>query len=102
MAKYDCGSGWNEWIVPSRPFWCWWINIRPACKTHDIAYEKGGLESDRLEADLDFHNDIINIYKSSWLWQFKSFRYRADLTADTYFNAVRKWGEEHFNYEVTV
>lgn len=95
---YECGSGWSEWVVPNRPWWMWWIDIKPACVQHDKAYEFGGFEEDRLDADMELHDDILTIYQSKWLWRFKSFRWRADKTADAYFYAVQKWGKEHFNY----
>jgi len=99
MSKsYKCGSGWSEWVVPDRPFWMYFKSIKKACKKHDKAYEKGGTEADRLQADIDLHDNILKIYRTSWLWRFKSYRERADFTVDTYLYFVQKFGKDKFNY----
>ena len=93
-----CGSGWSEWVVPDRPAWLWFISLRWCCREHDVDYELGGSEIDRLVADTTFKHNIMRTYRRSWLWRFKSFRFRAERTARLYYNAVRNYGAPHFNY----
>jgi hypothetical protein len=96
---YKCGSGISEWVVPDRPFWMWFKSIKHNCKKHDIDYEKGGTEADRLKSDLELGDGIEATYSTSLLWRFKSYRERAKLTADGYFKAVQWWGESSFSYQ---
>ena len=96
MAFGDCGSGWSEHLGLNKPWWMFFVNLRPACQEHDRAYRRGGRPEDRLAADRRLHDDIISICKKSWLWRFPTFRARANLTADAYYFCVRRWGEDKF------
>jgi len=96
MAFGDCGSGWSEHVGLNRPFWMWFISIRPACKIHDEDYHRGGTGADRIAADRRLWDNIVKIYKKSWFWRFATFRARAHLTADAYYFAVREWGEKYW------
>jgi len=93
-----CGSGWSEWIVPDFPFWLWFLSIKKCCIFHDMAYEFGGTEANRLTADLNLHDCIINKGRASWFWRFRTYRYRVDKTADMYLYGVREYGAKHFEF----
>ena len=104
MSKsYRCGSGFSEHLGLDNPWWMWFKSLKnKACKPHDKDYEKGGTEADRLAADIKLHDNILKVYQSSWLWRFKSYRMRADATADAYLYFVRKFGAKKFNYKETL
>lgn len=99
MKPGRCGSGWSEWVVPDKPFWMWFVNLRWPCREHDIDYKIGGTEADRLCVDRKFWFNMEKVFMKSFFWRFKSFRKRAYATMDLYYEAVRYYGADKFNYE---
>ena len=99
MSDYDpncdyCGPGqtfWTRW-VPRRPFG---VDINLCCYAHDRAYKRGSTGIDRLEADLKFYWDIIEVMVAKW-WIPS---WLARWVAQRYYVAVRLFGAFAFNYK---
>ena len=85
------GGSWYqellEWIVPELIF-----NF--ACQYHDFLYFLGGTEHDRLLADKQFLLDM------KWLAskQKKRYRFFYKRLAGIYYRAVRRFGDNSFEY----
>lgn len=67
------------WLLQNKfpPYEC-------CCEAHDIAYEKGGTEVDRLRADIAFRKCLKRKYSTTWAWIEYVF--------------VRMLGARYFNY----
>lgn len=103
IGKGECGTdGWKDLLVPDKPFWLGFLSFRWACRNHDVDYAIGGREHDRIIADLDFKIMMRRECKKRFGWLWKIGIQYGKLTADTYYNAVRKYGEDYFNYEKNI
>lgn len=60
------------------------FNFKKCCDAHDIAYNKGGTERDRLAADIALRICIR--------------KHGHRVLAGIYYRAVRLFGRNHFNY----
>ncbi len=82
-----CG-GKGGWVNPPE-----WI-FHEDCNKHDMAYEEGGTEQDRLFADKLFLADMLHSV-SLVKWYRRPF---LKSQAHIYYNAVRLFGAKHFKY----
>lgn len=99
MKPYDpdqdyCGPGksWLTRMISSTP---WGADINPCCYMHDVAYEVGGTGKDRLAADEQFRDCILNRF-SQQRW---TPRFIGRMVAERYFLAVRVFGSPSFTYK---
>ena len=70
-----CGTaGWKGALVPDT---IWGLSVREACDIHDWMYEHGATESDRLDADSAFLNNLIRLINHHGGWLAWARRRRA-------------------------
>lgn len=92
----ECGTdGWKDYIVPDKPLL---FPFKWACRSHDIDYHIGGIESDRVKADQDFLYALKAACRERYKWPFKAWRRAGYAIAWTYFYFVRKHGHNYFNF----
>jgi len=75
VAYGECGSGWNEWVVPDG----WWGSC---CTTHDQCYATGGDQTTKDNCDKALRDCINNVWGPG----------------NTYYGAVQTFGGSYFNY----
>jgi hypothetical protein len=86
-----CGAS-KSWFRPP-----YGIFFKASCNNHDIGYEKGGTEEDRLRCDIDFLRDMII---DTWEIKNRIKRCYYQVWAGLYFLGVRYRGHKHFNYKI--
>lgn len=83
-----CGAANSKFNPPDLVF-------KSACDDHDEAYDLGGTNTDRKQADERFLSGMkASVRKRPWY--YRPFYY---TSAYTYYAAVRLFGAEHFNRE---
>ena len=88
-----CGPGyWGDFLVPDR---IWWLSIERACRIHDWMYALGETREDKIEADLYFLFNMLELIRAGT--RSRILRYLRDRTAFTYYQAVSYGGDEFFN-----
>jgi RHS repeat-associated protein len=85
----QCGSDWNEPLVPDNPLGCKFSN---SCKAHDQCYDdsKGPSKSN---CDQNFRNSMRKQCENLPRGQ----RSQCNSIADMYYNAVDKYGQSSFD-----
>ena len=72
------------------------LSIKVACCIHDHRYEIGGTEQDKINADLEFLQNILTIIGKHKKWYYPTFLARR--RAMTYYEAVVRAGNSSFNW----
>lgn len=70
----------------------------PPAAIHDVDYDGGGDESDRLAADLVFHANCLIAIEAKYAWYHPS-RYLMQLKADRFYKYLRTFGALAFHYD---
>ncbi|MHC4335926.1 MAG: hypothetical protein ACYSUV_19575 [Planctomycetota bacterium] len=85
-----CGArdGWRAWIRPPSGL------FRASCEHHDFNYWLGGREADRLKADAQFLECMLEEIAR---WPF-CLRWAGRVKAWTFYGAVRAFGRPSFSY----
>ena len=87
-----CGPGkWGDLAVPDT---FWGLRVTPVCKLHDIEYEVGETELDKIMADLFFLVNLLAYIKAHT--RFKPVRILRNYRAMSYYSAVSEFGTEAF------
>lgn len=91
---------WKSRFIPKRLYG---INLNPVFYRHDGFYTIGGDKSDRWRADCTMLCEgllFIRNYPDKWyIWGFNTARRRAaERRMLTYFDAVRDFGSDAFNF----
>ena len=85
-----CGAA-KSWLRPP-----YGIFFKASCDKHDVYYNKGGSEIDRLKADIFFFMFMI---VDTWKIEKRPKRFYYQLWSFIYFIGVRYRGHEHFTYK---
>lgn len=92
-----CGPqvvNWKTWILSKIiPDDLWGIDISEACGRHDAAYEKGGNQEAKDNADEDFRDEIKQMLLDGDISELK-----ATGAATLYYIGVAIGGKEHFTW----
>ena len=87
-----CGSGKvGDWLVPDTIYG---LNVKKACRIHDVMYFLGTTNKDKKAADRVFLNNMLRIIKGGTKWWL--LRRLRILRAYTYYKAVKRFGARAF------
>ncbi len=92
-----CGpAGWKGYLIPDT---IWGVSIKEACKIHDYDFHVGGTMFNFMIANSRFGNNMNTLIKSSKLAKCTPFlNWARRRRAKLYYDAVREFGEKHFNF----
>jgi len=72
----------------------WGVDLKPACRSHDAAYGKGGKFADKKKADKQFRDDIYTLLMKSGKVGDK----KATIAAELYYIGVVVGGGSSFSW----
>jgi len=87
-AAGGCGpGGLGDYLVPDTMYF---LSVKPACSIHDWQYHYGLNFPDKINADMNFKDNMVRIIKAQDSWGFIE-NLRLDR-AQLYFNMVKNFG----------
>lgn len=94
--KEGCGCGADNASFDFVPDKIYGLPIGKACCIHDDRYDRGGTAQDKINADLEFLQNMITIIDGYKKWYYPTFLARR--RAMDYYEAVVRCGDSSFNW----
>ena len=92
QRRGGCGPGkWGDLAIPDT---FWGLKVTSVCKLHDIEYEVGETEIDKIMADIFFLVNLLAYIKAHT--KFRAVRILRNYRAMSYYSAVSEFGTDAF------
>ena len=96
--KLGCSCGAENARFDFVPDSIYGLSIKEACCIHDDRYSRGGIEQDKINADLEFLENLLTIIGNNRKWYYPTFLARR--RAMSYYEAVVRAGDSSFNWRI--